>query len=172
MGRSIDIPANLKSSTETPYNQCVTGELTFALDLPTAGRFRLCIMNIGEAAKVSGVNAKLIRHYESIGIIPKASRTDSGYRTYSDNDVHLLTFVKRARGLGFSMKEIKRLVGLWRNRARASADVKAMAQAHIHSLEQKINELEAMRDTLRHLARNCHGDNRPHCPILENLADK
>lgn len=128
-------------------------------------------MNIGEAAKVSGVNAKLIRHYESIGIVPKASRSDSGYRIYSDNDVHILTFVKRARGLGFSMKEIKKLVGLWRNRSRASADVKAMTQAHIGSLEQKIKELEAMRDTLRHLARNCRGDSRPNCPILENLAE-
>lgn len=129
-------------------------------------------MNIGEAAKVSGVNAKLIRHYESIGIIPKASRTDSGYRVYSDNDVHILTFVKRARGLGFSMKEIKKLVGLWRNRSRASADVKAMAQTHINSLEQKIKELETMRDTLRHLARHCHGDSRPNCPILESLAEE
>ncbi len=129
-------------------------------------------MNIGEAAKVSGVNAKLIRHYESIGIIPKANRTHSGYRVYSDSDVNVLTFVKRARGLGFSMKEIKKLVGLWRNHARTSADVKAMAQTHINSLEQKIKELEAMRDTLRHLARNCHGDNRPDCPILENLAEK
>ncbi len=127
-------------------------------------------MNIGEAAKVSGVNAKLIRHYESIGIIPKASRTDSGYRVYSDNDVHTLTFVRRARSLGFSMKEIKKLVGLWRNRSRASADVKALAQTHIKELDAKIKELEAMRDTLKYLARNCHGDNRPDCPIVEELA--
>lgn len=127
-------------------------------------------MNIGEAAKISGVNAKLIRHYESIGIVPKASRTESGYRVYSDSDVHTLTFVRRARGLGFSMKEIKKLVGLWRNRSRASADVKALAQTHIEELEEKITELEAMRDTLKHLARNCHGDNRPNCPIVEELA--
>lgn len=127
-------------------------------------------MNIGEAAKISGVNAKLIRHYESIGIIPKASRTDSGYRVYSDSDVHTLSFVRRARGLGFSMKEIKKLVGLWRNRSRASADVKALAQTHIKELEEKINELELMRDTLKHLAKNCHGDGRPNCPILEDLA--
>ncbi len=126
-------------------------------------------MNIGQAAKVSGVNAKLIRHYESIGIIPKASRTDSGYRVYTESDVHTLTFVKRARSLGFSMKEIKKLVGLWRNRSRASADVKALAQTHIKELEAKINELETMRDTLKHLARNCHGDNRPDCPIVEEL---
>ena len=127
-------------------------------------------MNIGEAAKISGVNAKLIRHYESIGIIPKASRTDSGYRIYSNSDLHTLGFVRRARGLGFSMKEIKKLIGLWRNRSRASADVKALAQTHIKELEEKIKELEAMRDTLKYLAKNCHGDSRPHCPILEDLA--
>jgi MerR family transcriptional regulator, copper efflux regulator len=127
-------------------------------------------MNIGKAAQVSGVNAKLIRHYESIGIIPKPSRTEAGYRVYSDNDVHTLTFVRRARGLGFSMKEIKKLLGLWRNRTRASADVKALAQTHIKELEDKIKELEAMRDTLKHLSKNCHGDGRPGCPILEDLA--
>ncbi|MBX3041112.1 MAG: Cu(I)-responsive transcriptional regulator [Bdellovibrionaceae bacterium] len=126
-------------------------------------------MNIGEAAKVSGVSAKLIRHYEAIGIIPKASRSTSGYRTYADSDVHVLSFVKRARGLGFSMKEIKKLVSLWRNKSRASSEVKAMALAHIEQLEIKIKELEAMAKTLRHLAKNCHGDGRPHCPILENL---
>lgn len=129
-------------------------------------------MNIGEAAKASGVNAKMIRHYESIGIIPKASRTDSGYRVYVDTDVHILTFVRRARGLGFSMKEIKKLISLWRNRSRASSDVKTLAQTHINALDIKIQELQAMRDTLRHLSRNCHGDNRPDCPILENLAEK
>lgn len=129
-------------------------------------------MNIGEAAKASGVNAKMIRHYESIGIIPKANRTDSGYRVYADTDVHILTFVRRARGLGFSMKEIKKLISLWRNRSRASSDVKTLAQTHINALDIKIQELQAMRDTLRHLSRNCHGDNRPDCPILENLADR
>lgn len=129
-------------------------------------------MNIGEAAKASGVNAKLIRHYESIGIIPKASRTGSGYRVYTENDVHILSFVKHARSLGFSMKEIKRLVGLWRNRSRASREVKSLAEAHIETLEQKIRELQGMRDTLLHLARHCHGDSRPECPILETLAEK
>ncbi|MBX7231661.1 MAG: Cu(I)-responsive transcriptional regulator [Bdellovibrionales bacterium] len=127
-------------------------------------------MNIGEAAKASGVNAKLIRHYESIGVVPKVNRTDSGYRLYSKNDIHLLTFVRRARNLGFSMKEIKRLISLWRNRSRTSAEVKAMAKSHISALDQKIKELEEMRDTLLHLTKNCHGDNRPECPILENLA--
>lgn len=127
-------------------------------------------MNIGEAARASGVNAKLIRHYESIGIVPKARRSDSGYRVYSENDVHILTFVKRARSLGFSMTEIKKLVGLWRNKARASAEVKSLALAHVRDLEKKISELEEMAKTLRHLAQNCRGDNRPDCPILENLA--
>lgn len=127
-------------------------------------------MNIGQAADASGVNAKLIRHYESIGLIPKASRSASGYRLYSETDVHILSFVRRARGLGFSMKEIKKLVGLWRNKSRASADVKALALEHIEQLDRKIDELKAMSKTLRQLAKCCHGDARPECPILENLA--
>lgn len=127
-------------------------------------------MNIGDAAKASGVNAKLIRHYESIGIIPKASRSDSGYRVYSDADVNILAFVKRARGLGFSMKEIKKLVSLWRNRSRASADVKSLALHHAKEMEQKVEELQSMIKTLKHLARNCHGDERPDCPIIDGLA--
>jgi MerR family transcriptional regulator, copper efflux regulator len=126
-------------------------------------------MNIGELAKSSGVNAKLIRHYESIGLIPKASRTDSGYRVYTDNDIHVLRFVKRARSLGFPMQEIKKLIGLWKNRGRQSKDVKALASAHLKTLEDKIRELQEMADTLRHLARNCHGDNRPDCPIIKSL---
>ncbi|MGE0762595.1 MAG: Cu(I)-responsive transcriptional regulator [Bdellovibrionales bacterium] len=128
-------------------------------------------MNIGEAAEASGVNAKLIRHYESIGVIPKVSRTEAGYRVYSQTDVHILTFVRRARGLGFTMKEIKKLVGLWRNRSRASADVKALALEHVAQLDQKIAELQDMSKTLKQLARACHGDARPDCPILENLSD-
>jgi MerR family copper efflux transcriptional regulator len=127
-------------------------------------------MNIGEAAKASGVNAKLIRHYESIGLIPKARRSDSGYRVYDTSDVHTLSFVKRARNLGFSMKEIKKLVSLWRNKARASAEVKALALAHVKEMEMKVQELEAMIKTLRHLSRHCHGDNRPSCPIIDTLA--
>ena len=126
-------------------------------------------MNIGQLAKHSGVNAKLIRHYESIGLIPKASRTDSGYRSYSDNDIHILKFVRRARSLGFSMKEIKKLIGLWRNKSRPSRDVKMLASDHIKQLEQKIAELQAMVDSLRHLSKNCHGDHRPDCPILNKL---
>ncbi|MFL5815084.1 MAG: Cu(I)-responsive transcriptional regulator [Bdellovibrionia bacterium] len=128
-------------------------------------------MNIGEAAKASGVSAKMIRHYESIGIIPKPIRSDSGYRLYTSNDIHTLQFVRRARNLGFSMIEIKKLVGLWRNKARASAEVKSMAQKHVKELEAKIVELEQMRDALKNLARRCHGDQRPDCPIIDELAD-
>lgn len=128
-------------------------------------------MNIGEASKKSGVSAKLIRHYESIGIIPKASRALSGYRTYSEKEVNILRFVKRSRGLGFSMEEIKKLVGLWRNKKRASLEVKKLATKHIENLELKIQELQTMVDSLKHLANNCHGDDRPDCPILEELAD-
>ena len=129
-------------------------------------------MNIGQAAEASGVNARLIRHYESIGIIPKPGRSDSGYRIYSMADVNILTFVKRARGLGFSMAEIKKLVSLWRNKSRVSSEVKALALAQVKQLEEKISGLEAMTKTLKHLARCCHGDQRPECPILENLAGK
>lgn len=128
-------------------------------------------MNIGQAAKASGVNAKLIRHYESIGIIPKAARSEAGYRKYSENDVHVLEFVRRARGLGFSMKEIKKLVGLWRNRTRSSAEVKKLTLFHISELENKIKDLQAMRSTLKKLADCCHGDERPSCPILDNLSN-
>lgn len=128
-------------------------------------------MNIGEAAKASGVNSKLIRHYESIGIIAKASRSESGYRVYSATDINILIFVKRARGLGFSMKEIKKLVSLWKNKSRASAEVKSLALTHLKELESKITELESMAKTLRHLAKCCHGDNRPDCPILEGLSN-
>ncbi len=126
-------------------------------------------MNIGEAAKISGVNAKLIRHYESIGIIPKASRSEAGYRTYSEADVHILSFVKSARNLGFSMKEIKKLVSLWRNKSRASSDVKELASRHVQEMEGKILNLQEMVKTLKHLAKNCHGDHRPDCPILGGI---
>lgn len=129
-------------------------------------------MNIGQAAKISGVNAKLIRHYESIGIIPKASRSESGYRTYSEADVHILSFVKRSRSMGFSMKEIKKLVSLWRNKTRASSEVKFLALKHIDEMEKKIQELQEMVKTLRHLSKNCHGDHRPECPILNDLANQ
>ncbi len=126
-------------------------------------------MNIGELAKTSGVNAKLIRHYEAIGLIPKASRTESGYRVYSEKDIQFLRFIRRARSLGFSMKEIKKLVGLWRNKSRASREVKALALTHVQTLEKKITEMQEMADNLKILARNCHGDGRPDCPIIKGL---
>ena len=127
-------------------------------------------MNIGEAAKASGVSAKMIRHYESIGLTPSAARTGSGYRVYSANDVHTLRFIRQARDLGFSLADLDRLLRLWRDRGRASADVKALATAHMAELDRKIAELQAMRRTLEHLAKACHGDDRPDCPILEELA--
>jgi MerR family transcriptional regulator, copper efflux regulator len=126
-------------------------------------------MNIGELAKSSGVNAKLIRHYEAIGLVPKASRNESGYRIYSQNDVQFLRFIKRARSLGFSMNEIKKLIGLWRNKSRTSRDVKALALAHVQSLEIKILAMQEMASNLRLLARSCHGDGRPDCPIIKGL---
>jgi MerR family transcriptional regulator, copper efflux regulator len=126
-------------------------------------------MNIGQASKASGVSAKMIRYYESITLIKASRRTDSGYRTYGDGDVHTLRFIKRARTLGFSLEQIRDLLSLWQNPARASADVKAIAQAHVATLEQRIRELTEMRDTLTHLAQECCGDQRPDCPILQSL---
>lgn len=128
-------------------------------------------MNIGQAAQVSGVTAKMIRYYESIGLVPPSRRTDAGYRTYSDNDVHTLRFVKRARSLGFSLEQIRELLSLWHNPERASADVKTIAEGHVAQLEQRIRELTEMRDTLVHLAHACAGDHRPDCPILQELAE-
>ncbi|MBS1963230.1 MAG: Cu(I)-responsive transcriptional regulator [Bdellovibrionales bacterium] len=128
-------------------------------------------MNIGQAAKASGVSAKMIRHYESIGLVPKVKRADSGYRIYDLNDVHSLTFVRRSRDLGFSMKEIKKLLGLWRNRSRPSSEVKKLALEHVRDLEEKASELRSMADALRTLAKKCHGDERPECPILQKLGN-
>ena len=128
-------------------------------------------MNIGQAAAASGVSAKMIRYYESIGLIPKTVRTEAGYRVYSDHDVHTLRFIRRARDLGFSVEQIADLVSLWRDRERASKDVKAIALEHVDVLERKIRQLQEMASTLTHLARNCHGDARPHCPIIEELAN-
>jgi len=128
-------------------------------------------MNIGEAAKASGVSAKMIRHYESVGLFPEAVRTDSGYRQYTDREVNTLRFVRQARDLGFSIEQIRELLGLWQNRRRPSRQVKALAQAHIQELEQKLEELRTMKATLEHLVHCCHGDDRPDCPILETLAN-
>jgi MerR family transcriptional regulator, copper efflux regulator len=127
-------------------------------------------LNIGEAARSSGVSAKMIRHYEDNGLLQKVGRTPAGYRIYRDADVHVLRFIRRARDLGFSMKEIQALLGLWRNRRRESGDVKRVAIKHLKELDVKIAELQAMRRTLLDLAENCHGDHRPDCPILDDLA--
>ena len=126
-------------------------------------------MNIGDAAKASGVSAKMIRYYEETGLIPPAARSAAGYRIYSDQDVHMLRFIRRARDLGFSVEGIRELLGLWRDRDRHSADVKRLALAHVDGLRQKIRELEEMATTLEDLAACCHGNDRPDCPILSEL---
>lgn len=126
-------------------------------------------MNIGVVAKLSGVSSKMVRHYEEIGLITKATRTESGYRSYSEKDVHILKFIKRSREFGFSMEEIKILLGLWRNKRRPSSEVKRLALEHVSALDQKIQELTLMRDALKKLAHCCHGDERPDCPILDEL---
>lgn len=124
-------------------------------------------MNIGELAKLSGVNSKLIRHYEVIGLIPKAHRTYSGYRKYSDKDIHVLRFIGQARRVGYSIKEIKQLVGLWKNHGKASKQVKVLAINHLRSLENKILEIQKMTAALKHLVQNCHGSSRPDFPIFK-----
>jgi len=129
-------------------------------------------MNIGQAARASGVSAKMIRHYEHVGLFPEAARTDAGYRQYSDRDVHTLRFIRHSRDLGFSIEQIRELLGLWQNRRRPSRQVKALAQAHIQELEQKAQELLAMKATLEHLVHCCHGDDRPDCPIIDTLAQE
>jgi MerR family copper efflux transcriptional regulator len=127
-------------------------------------------MNIGQAAAASGVSAKMIRHYEVVGLMPAPKRTESGYRQYSDTEAHTLRFIRQARDLGFSIREIGELLSLWHNRQRPSRLVKAMAEVHIQALEQKAQELLAMKSTLEHLVHCCHGDDRPECPILDVLA--
>jgi MerR family copper efflux transcriptional regulator len=125
--------------------------------------------NIGQAAAATGVSAKMIRHYEAIGLMQRANRTFANYRIYSRNDIHTLQFIKRARGLGFSMKQIEALLGLWQNRGRASSQVKKLAQQHIDELDTRIREMTEMRATLLALVQHCHGDHRPECPILSDL---
>ena len=126
-------------------------------------------MNIGEASTASDVSAKMIRYYESIGLVPKAARTESGYRVYSDNDIHGLRFIRRSRDLGFSVEQIGELLSLWQDDERASADVKRLAMEHVNTLQQKVRELEEMIHTLTTLASSCHGDDKPECPIIEDL---
>jgi Cu(I)-responsive transcriptional regulator len=131
---------------------------------------KLGFHNIGEAAAATGVSAKMIRDYEKLGLIPAADRSFAGYRLYADADLHRLRFIRRARTLGFSMKQIAELMALWNDRARPSAKVKQLALSHVGELDAKIAELQAMQRTLRALASNCHGDARPDCPILDDLA--
>ena len=126
-------------------------------------------MNIGAVAKASGLSAKMIRHYESIGLIETSPRTDAGYRQYTSRDVHLFQFVRHARELGFSLAQIKDLLSLWQNQTRASADVKQLTAIHIAELDQRIQGLTRMRDTLIELAEACCGDSQPDCPILQQL---
>ena len=125
---------------------------------------------IGEAARRSGVSAKMLRHYESLGLLGQVVRTESGYRQYTAADVHTLRFIKRCRELGFSMAEIAELVNLWQNRSRASASVKRIAQKHVDDLSTRIAAMQAMQRSLNGLLQHCHGDARPDCPILDDLA--
>jgi len=128
------------------------------------------LYNIGQAAKASGISAKMIRHYEEVGLMPAASRTFSGYRTYNHQDVHLLRFIRHSRDLGFSIKQIADLLSLWRDKNRASSKVKSLAAEHIEMLNKKIEELNTMKSELSRLVSCCHGDGRPDCPILDELA--
>ena len=129
------------------------------------------LMNIGQAATASGVSAKMIRHYEGVGLLPEAVRTDSGYRQYAPGEVNTLRFIRHSRDLGFSIEQIRQLLGLWQDRERPSREVKALAQAHMAQLDAKLQELQAVKAALAHLVACCHGDERPDCPIIDGLAD-
>lgn len=128
------------------------------------------IFNIGQASKASGISSKMIRHYEDVGLLGTAKRTHSGYRIYNDNDLHVLTFIRQARDLGFSIKKIQELLGLWLNNDRTSEQVKKIAMEHIVELDVKIQSLQSMKEELLDLAKRCHGNARPDCPIIEKLA--
>jgi MerR family copper efflux transcriptional regulator len=127
-------------------------------------------MNIGQASLKSGVSAKMIRHYEALGLVPGVARSEAGYRQYDETTVHTLRFIRRARDLGFDTREIAALLQLWRNKRRPSAEVKRIALKHVADLDQRIAALQSMQRTLGHLAHGCHGDQRPECPILDDLA--
>ena len=128
------------------------------------------LVDIGRAAKASGVSVKMIRHYEAIGLLPNVARTFANYRVYGERDVHNLRFSRRARSLGFAIDDIRALLSLWQDKKRSSAAVKKIAGTHMAALEQRIAEMQAMLTTLRHLTHHCHGDQRPDCPILDDLA--
>ena len=132
----------------------------------------MTLLNIGETAKASGVSAKMIRHYEKVGLFPEAQRTEAGYRQYTDREVSTLRFIRQSRDLGFSIDQIRELLGLWQDKRRPSRQVKALAQAHLQELDAKLEELSAMKATLAHLVNHCHGDDRPDCPIVEGLANE
>lgn len=127
-------------------------------------------VTIGEASTKTGVSAKMIRHYEEIGLLPKSKRTEAGYRVYKEDDLHNLVFIRRARALGFSMVQIKKLMNLWLNKSRKSSDVKKITQDHIQELEKKLEETQQMLNALKSMSSCCHGDQRAECPILENLS--
>ena len=127
-------------------------------------------MNIGEAAEASGVSTKMIRYYESIGLIRQVNRTDSGYRKYSDKDVQTLRFIKRSRDLGFSLERIKTLLALWQDNSRKSSEVKKLAEQYIEELDRDIAKLQSIRSQLLHMSACCHGNSRPECPILDDLS--
>ncbi|MSQ63869.1 MAG: Cu(I)-responsive transcriptional regulator [Betaproteobacteria bacterium] len=127
------------------------------------------LLDIGRASTASGVSIKMIRHYEAIGLLTNVARTHANYRVYSDTDVHTLRFIKRARTLGFSMHDIRDLLALWQNKSRPSASVKKVAAGHMDELKKKIAGMQSMLTTLQHLTHNCHGDQRPDCPILDDL---
>lgn len=128
------------------------------------------MLNIGQAAAASGVSAKMIRHYEGVGMLPAAKRSESGYRQYGEADVQTLRFIRHSRDLGFSLPEITQLLSLWQNRRRSSRQVRELAQVHLRELEEKLKELHAMKETLEHLVQCCHGDERPDCPIIDTLS--
>ena len=128
------------------------------------------LIDIGRASKASGVSVKMIRHYEAIGLLGSVARTYANYRVYSDSNVHTLRFIKRARALGFSVEDIRELLSLWQNKSRPSASVKKVASGHMEELKRKIAEMQSMLVTLQHLTHHCHGDQRPDCPILDDLA--
>lgn len=142
------------------------------LDLPLehADALGQGLLDIGRASKASGVSVKMIRHYEAIGLLRKVARTYANYRVYTENDVHTLRFIKRARTLGFAMQDVRRLLALWQNKSRPSASVKKIAGGHLQDLKRRIAQMQSMVATLEHLTHNCHGDHRPECPILEDLA--
>ncbi|MFP5397699.1 MAG: Cu(I)-responsive transcriptional regulator [Gammaproteobacteria bacterium] len=126
-------------------------------------------MNIGQAAAATGVSAKMIRHYERVGLVPAASRTEAGYRQYTERDLNTLRFIRHSRDLGFSLEQIRELLDLWQNRSRSSRQVRALAEAHIAQIDQKLSDLQGVRATLAHLVHCCHGDDRPDCPIIDRL---